>query len=68
MDPPLVSVAEVVMLHESGGGAVLERTSEAAFSWAFKREVGVSPGAWRREKRRGAAARDPVRLESPRKR
>jgi AraC-like DNA-binding protein len=27
--------------------------SEAAFSRAFKREVGVSPGAWRRE-RRGA--------------
>jgi len=27
--------------------------SEAAFSRAFKREVGVSPGAWRREKRGG---------------
>ena len=25
--------------------------SEAAFSRGFKREVGVSPGAWRREKR-----------------
>ena len=27
--------------------------SEAAFSRAFKREVGTSPGAWRREKRHG---------------
>jgi transcriptional regulator GlxA family with amidase domain len=25
--------------------------SEAAFSRAFEREAGVSPGAWRREKR-----------------
>ncbi len=28
--------------------------SEAAFSRAFKREVGVSPGAWRRKRRAGA--------------
>ena len=41
--------------------------SEAAFSRAFKREVGVSPGAWRREKRGGAVGHDPVRLESLRK-
>jgi AraC-like DNA-binding protein len=27
--------------------------SEAAFSRAFKRQVGVSPGAWRKEKRAG---------------
>ena len=28
--------------------------SEASFSRAFKREVGVSPGAWRRERRAGS--------------
>lgn len=31
--------------------------SEAAFSRAFKREVGVSPGAWRKEKRAARGAR-----------
>lgn len=29
--------------------------SEAAFSRAFKREVGISPGAWRRESKRATA-------------
>ncbi len=43
--------------------------SEAAFSRAFKREVGASPGAWRRAKRRaarpGAAEQSMERIDRP---
>jgi AraC-like DNA-binding protein len=39
--------------------------SEAAFARAFRRAVGESPGAWRRERRDRAGARGAERRESP---
>jgi AraC-like DNA-binding protein len=39
--------------------------NEAAFSRAFRRAIGDSPGAWRRAQRVRSAGRAPVRSEEP---